>query len=33
PLRRKSSKLINFTKDHDQNFINLCIMYDGHEEM
>jgi undecaprenyl diphosphate synthase len=31
--RKKIYELIEFTKDHDQNFINLCIMYDGHEEI
>ena len=31
--KEKIQQLINFTKDHDQNFINLCIMYDGHEEI
>ena len=32
-VKEKIQQLINFTKDHDQNFINLCIMYDGHEEI
>ena len=31
--RKKIEELIEFTKDHNQNFINLCIMYDGHEEI
>jgi len=31
--KKKIEELINFTKDHNQNFINLCIMYDGHEEI
>ncbi|MFW9901058.1 MAG: polyprenyl diphosphate synthase [Candidatus Thorarchaeota archaeon] len=31
--RNKIEELIEFTKVHDQNFINLCIMYDGHEEI
>lgn len=31
--RRKIEELVEFTKDHDQNYINLCIMYDGHEEI
>ena len=31
--RKKIEELIEFTKVHDQNFINLCIMYDGHEEI
>ena len=31
--KRKIKELVDFTKDHDQNFINLCIMYDGHEEI
>ncbi|KKK46322.1 hypothetical protein LCGC14_0804330 [marine sediment metagenome] len=32
-VRKKIQELIDFTKDHNQNFINLCIMYDGHEEI
>ncbi len=32
-VRKKLEELIEFTKSHDQNFINLCIMYDGHEEI
>jgi undecaprenyl diphosphate synthase len=32
-VRMKLEELIEFTKPHDQNFINLCIMYDGHEEI
>lgn len=31
--RSKFQELVDFTKNHDQNFINLCIMYDGHEEI
>ncbi len=31
--RAKIQDLIDFTKHHSQNFINLCIMYDGHEEI
>lgn len=31
--KKKIEELIKFTTDHDQNFINLCIMYDGHEEI
>jgi undecaprenyl diphosphate synthase len=31
--KAKIQHLIDFTKGHDQNFINLCIMYDGHEEI
>lgn len=31
--KRKIEELIEFTKDHNQNYINLCIMYDGHEEI
>ncbi len=31
--RAKIQELVDFTKNHDQNFINLCIMYDGHEEI
>ncbi|UCC21343.1 MAG: di-trans,poly-cis-decaprenylcistransferase [Promethearchaeota archaeon] len=31
--RAKIEELIEFTNNHDQNFINLCIMYDGHEEI
>ena len=31
--KKKIEELIEFTKTHNQNFINLCIMYDGHEEI
>ena len=26
-------ELIDYTKDNEKNFINLCIMYDGQEEI
>jgi len=32
-VQEKIKELIEFTKEHDQNFINLCIMYDGQEEI
>jgi len=32
-VRIKTRELIEFTKENDQNFINLCIMYDGQEEI
>jgi len=32
-VKAKIDELIEFTKDHDQNHINLCIMYDGQEEI
>ncbi len=32
-VREKIRELIDFTKDHNQYFINLCIMYDGQEEI
>jgi len=32
-VRNKIKELISFTKDNDKNFINLCIMYDGQEEI
>lgn len=32
-VRAKIDELIEFTKDHDQNFINLLIMYDGQAEI
>ena len=32
-VREKINELIEFTKENDQNFINLCIMYDGQEEI
>ena len=32
-VRDKIKELIDFTKANDQNFINLCIMYDGQEEI
>ncbi|GAH72575.1 unnamed protein product, partial [marine sediment metagenome] len=28
-VRDKIKELIDFTKDNNKNFINLCIMYDG----
>lgn len=31
--QKKIEELIEFTRNHNQNFINLCIMYDGHEEI
>jgi len=31
--KKKMEELIEFTQNHDKNFINLCIMYDGHEEI
>ncbi|MFX1314082.1 MAG: polyprenyl diphosphate synthase, partial [Promethearchaeota archaeon] len=31
--KRKIEELVELTKSHNQNFINLCIMYDGHEEI
>lgn len=31
--RQKLEELIDVTKHHDKNFINLCIMYDGQEEI
>ncbi|MFX0077143.1 MAG: polyprenyl diphosphate synthase [Candidatus Hermodarchaeota archaeon] len=32
-VQAKINELIEFTKENDQNFINLCIMYDGQEEI
>jgi len=32
-VKEKINELIEFTKENDQNFINLCIMYDGQEEI
>jgi len=32
-VQEKIHELMDFTKEHDQNFINLCIMYDGQEEI
>lgn len=32
-VQTKIQELIDFTKDNDKNFINLCIMYDGQEEI
>ena len=32
-VRSKINELIEFTKENNQNFINLCIMYDGQEEI
>ena len=32
-VQLKIKELIEFTKANDQNYINLCIMYDGQEEI
>jgi len=32
-VQEKIKELIEYTKEHNQNFINLCIMYDGQEEI
>ena len=32
-VKEKVDDLIDFTKDHSQNFINILIMYDGQEEI
>ena len=32
-VRIKTKELIEFTKENDQNLFNLCIMYDGQEEI
>ena len=32
-VQAKINELIEFTKENDKNFINLCIMYDGQEEI
>ncbi|MFX1589442.1 MAG: polyprenyl diphosphate synthase [Promethearchaeota archaeon] len=32
-VQEKIKELIEFTKEYDQNFINLCIMYDGQDEI
>ena len=32
-VQEKIQELINFTATNDRNFINLCIMYDGQEEI
>ena len=32
-VQEKIRELREFTKEHDQKFINLCIMYDGQEEI
>ncbi|TXT59114.1 MAG: Tritrans,polycis-undecaprenyl-diphosphate synthase (geranylgeranyl-diphosphate specific) [Promethearchaeota archaeon] len=32
-VKAKVDELLEFTKDHDQNFINLLIMYDGQAEI
>ena len=32
-VQEKIQELINFTEKNDRNFINLCIMYDGQEEI
>jgi undecaprenyl diphosphate synthase len=32
-IQEKITELVEFTKDHDQAFLNICIMYDGQEEI
>lgn len=32
-VREKINSLIETTKDYDQKFLNICIMYDGQEEI
>lgn len=32
-VKEKINELIDYTRDHDKAFINLCIMYDGREEI
>ncbi len=32
-VRKKLEEINDFTKDHDKAFINVCIMYDGQEEI
>ena len=32
-VQEKIKELIEFTKDHNQAFLNICIMYDGQEEI
>jgi tritrans,polycis-undecaprenyl-diphosphate synthase [geranylgeranyl-diphosphate specific] len=32
-VKEKIDELIEYTKNHDNRFINLCIMYDGQEEI
>jgi undecaprenyl diphosphate synthase len=32
-IRTKLNELIEFTQENNKNFINLCIMYDGQEEI
>jgi len=32
-VKKTVDDLVNFTKDHDQNFLNMLIMYDGQEEI
>lgn len=32
-VRVKINELIETTKDHDQRFLNICVMYDGHAEI
>ena len=32
-VRRKLEELVDFTKDFNQSFLNICIMYDGQEEI
>ncbi|MHA1804111.1 MAG: polyprenyl diphosphate synthase [Promethearchaeota archaeon] len=32
-VTEKIKELIDYTKDHDKAFINICVMYDGQEEI
>ena len=32
-VQEKITELVEFTEDHDQAFLNVCLMYDGQEEI
>ncbi len=32
-VQKKIKELLEFTKNHNNNFVNVCLMYDGQEEI
>lgn len=32
-IQQKTNNLVDSTKNHNKNFVNICVMYDGQEEI